>query len=174
VRLKYVPDNAVGTVKCLLSLGADPGINGKWGKVKGTAMDFARHKRHDEIVAILEEYENLSEYGEYAKHKKTRISTCWALAESTDEDDADGDEIVEQDLPALSQALRRVERERDELKDRLHLKEKELRAIHKKLLSHVTKEDSRTDVSRKRWTRDMMTSLFLFDRIVRQPRATCA
>ncbi len=46
--------NKVSTIKCLLLLGADPNLPGKWGKAFGTPRDFARHKKCFEAAAVLE------------------------------------------------------------------------------------------------------------------------
>ena len=46
----------VGTVKYLLSLGADPSLHGKWGKIQGTPLEFAKKRNFPEIRDILQEY----------------------------------------------------------------------------------------------------------------------
>lgn len=43
----------VSTVKFLLTKGADPGLFGKWGRLQGTPIDFARRKKHRELLEIL-------------------------------------------------------------------------------------------------------------------------
>ena len=69
--IKFCQFFAVGTVKLLLSLGADPNLHGKWGKVEGRPIDFAKQKKHSEILQILQEFEDLDEeeVDEFGKKK---------------------------------------------------------------------------------------------------------
>ena len=51
----------MGTVDLLLSLGADPHLYGKWGRVQGTALGFAKQKKFKALVELIERYEALEE-----------------------------------------------------------------------------------------------------------------
>lgn len=56
--------NKVGTVKYLLSLGADASLYGKWGEVNGTALEFARRRKNKEVAEILRKSEEEEEIDE--------------------------------------------------------------------------------------------------------------
>ncbi len=47
----------VGTVRFLLSRGCDPDLRGRWGKLEGTAQEFARERGNKESLAVIMEFE---------------------------------------------------------------------------------------------------------------------
>ena len=105
----------VGTVKLLLSLGADPGLNGKWGKLSGTPREFAEKKNFDDIASILEEYENLSEYSDSDEDDDEAESNFSNMEDLIDK--------LEFKKKKLLRDLRNLDSELQKLKKRLDLEE---------------------------------------------------